>query len=234
MPTRVAILQSNYIPWRGYFDIMGLVDEFVIYDTVQFTKNDWRNRNKIKTAHGTQWLTIPVRTADRFGQSIAETQVADAQWPVKHWRSLTQAYARAPFLDAYRDRLAGAYDACGSAELLSDANRILIEALAAALGLATRILSAADYAVEGDRSGRLIALCRTLGATTYVSGPSARAYLDIPSFAAAGIEVEFIDYSGYGPYPQMHGTFEPAVSVIDLLLNVGPDATSYMRCGGLR
>src|SRR5688572_14117403 len=109
---RVAILQSNYIPWRGYFDILGSVDEFIIYDIVQFTKNDWRNRNRIRTANGLQWLTIPVKTSGRFGQTIAETDVDGTAWAGSHWKSISQAYARAPFFANYREQLEAAYDAC--------------------------------------------------------------------------------------------------------------------------
>jgi hypothetical protein len=225
---RVAILQSNYIPWRGYFDIVSQVDEFVLYDTVQFTKNDWRNRNRIRTAHGVKWLTIPVQTASQFGQTIAETKIAEPGWAAKHWRSLSQSYARAPFFDQYRERLADVYAACADLPYLSAVNRVLIQCVVSALELPTRILSAADYPLDGDRNERLVQLCRVLGAQVYVSGPSARDYLDLPAFTRAGIGVEFMDYSGYAPYPQVHGGFEPAVSVLDLLFNVGDAARSYL------
>jgi hypothetical protein len=228
---RVAILQSSYIPWRGYFDIIGLVDEFILYDVVQFTKRDWRNRNRIKTPAGAQWLTIPVVTAGAFHQKIANARIADPSWAAKHWRRLTHAYARAPFFAMYRDRFAELYARCEGLGSLSEVNRTLIEAVAADLGLHTRITEAAQYPSDGDRNGRLVTLCRALGATTYVSGPSARAYLDADRFREAGIEIEYMDYSGYRPYPQLHGPFEPSVSVLDLLFNVGPEATKYMRCG---
>ena len=231
MEKRVAILQSNYIPWRGYFDIVGLVDEFVIFDVVQFTKNDWRNRNRIKTAAGVQWLTIPVATAGKFGQTIAQTRIARSNWTVKHWRAIEQSYSKAPYFEMYRDRLAAAYRACGALEYLSAVNRTLIEVLASELGLSTRISSAEDYRMDGGRSERLVALCRTLGARVYVSGPSGRNYLDRGLFAESGIVVEFVDYSNYVPYPQLHGSFEPAVSVLDLLFNTGQTAASYMHCG---
>lgn len=231
MSKRVAVLQSNYIPWRGYFDIIGLADEFVIYDVVQFTKNDWRNRNRIKTPQGPIWLTIPVATAGRLGQSIAQTRIADRNWAARHWRSISQAYARAPHFERYRQRLAAAFEACGQLEWLSAVNRALIETVAAELGLATRISSAADMSLEGDRTQRLVGLCRALGAGVYVSGPRGRNYLDVGLFHDAGIAVEFVDYSGYSDYPQLHGAFEPAVSVLDLLFNTGPLARSYMLCG---
>jgi len=228
---RVAILQSNYIPWRGYFDIIGLVDEFVIYDVAQFTKNDWRNRNLIKTAQGVRWLTIPVATAGKFGQTIGETQIAAKTWAEKHWRSVAQAYAKAPFFARYRDRLESAYVTCGTLRSLSAVNRLLIDLVAAELGLSARIIDANAYPVSEGRNQRLLSVCRTSGATVYVSGPSARSYLDLTLFAEAGIRVKFMDYSSYAPYPQLHGPFEPGVSVLDLLFNTGPAALSHMQCG---
>lgn len=225
---RVAILQSNYIPWRGYFDVIGLVDEFVLYDVVQFTKRDWRNRNRIKTAVGLKWLTIPVMTAGAYHQTIADTRIVDGNWAVKHWRSLSHAYGRAPYFEQYRARLAETYSACGTMTSLSAVNRTLIEYVSNELGLRTKIGDAVDYAVDDDRNGRLLEICRALGASLYLSGPSARGYLDLARFREAGIEIEFMDYSAYRPYPQLHGAFEPSVSVLDLLFNVGPEAPSYM------
>lgn len=228
MGKRVAILQSNYIPWRGYFDIIGSVDEFVLYDSVQFTKNDWRNRNRIKTANGTRWLTIPVITSGRFGQTIKETRIASSGWASKHWRTLSLSYAKAPYFERYRERFAEIYRECGETEYLWVVNRMLIEAVVAELRLPTRISESADYLLTGNRTERLVSLCRTLGADVYISGPSASSYLDLRLFHDASMSVEFFDYSGYGPYPQLHGAFEPAVSILDLLFNVGPEASSYM------
>ena len=225
---RVAILQSNYIPWRGYFDIIGLVDEFVLYDIVQFTKRDWRNRNRVKTAGGLRWLTIPVVTSGSYHQTIADTRIADRGWAETHWRTLTHAYARAPFFEACRDRWQRLYAACAELESLSAVNRLLIEAAASDLGLTTVISDAASYAPDGDRNDRLLDICTAAGATTYLSGPSAAAYLDTGAFERAGIAVEFMDYSSYRPYPQLHGPFEGGVTVLDLIFNTGPGARDHL------
>jgi hypothetical protein len=226
--TRIAILQSNYIPWRGYFDILNLVDQFLIYDIVQYTKDDWRNRNRIKTAQGPQWLTIPVATSGKFGQTIAETRIADRTWAAKHWKSISQAYARAPFFEMYRDRFADAYRRAADIERLSLVNREFMGVIADALGITTPVVDAAPYVTAVDRSERLVELCQAMGAGAYLSGPSARDYLDPKPFADAGIRIDFMDYSGYEPYPQLHGPFEPAVSVIDLLFNMGPGASAHL------
>jgi hypothetical protein len=227
---RLAVLQSNYIPWRGYFDIIGGVDEFVLYDIVQFTKNDWRNRNRIRTVDGPRWLTIPIRTAGRFGQSVADAEIASGTWASRHWRSIAQAYARAPFFPEYRERFEDAFAAASALPRLSQVNRLLIETVCRALDLTTAIRDAGEFALPAGRNERLLTLCRDTGADVYVSGPSARTYLDASLFAASGVRVEFMDYSTYGPYPQVHGDpFEPFVSVLDLLFNTGPAAATYLR-----
>ena len=225
---RVAILQSNYIPWRGYFDIIGLVDEFILYDVAQYTKNDWRNRNRIRTSQGEQWLTIPVVTSGRFGQTIDETEIVPSDWAERHWKSLSQAYARAPYFERYRGVLEAAYAECAGATHLSRVNRRLLETVTQMLGIGTPITSARDYVFSGDRSGRLMTLCQSAGATAYLTGPSARDYLDVDRFSAAGIAVTFMDYSGYAPYPQVHGGFVPDVSALDLLFNTGDSARDYL------
>lgn len=225
---RVAILQSNYIPWRGYFDIIGSVDEFVVYDVVQFTKRDWRNRNRVKTAAGLRWLTIPVATSGAYHQTIEETRISDRTWAETHWRTITHAYGKAPHFEQYRARWEALYARAAGHERLSEVNRLLIDAVAAELGLTTVISDAASYAPDGDRNDRLLAICTAAGATTYLSGPSAQAYLDVDAFARAGIAVEFMDYSSYRPYPQLHGPFEPGVTVLDLLFNTGPAAREFL------
>jgi hypothetical protein len=226
---RVAILQSNYIPWKGYFDLVGLVDEFVLLDDVQYTKNDWRNRNRIKTRQGITWLTIPVEQSRRFGQRIDEVRVAGDRWRLKHWRSIAQSYGSAPFFAAYRDRMEDLYGE--PSERLSEVNRRFLEGLCELLGIRTRITCSTEYPVTEGRNERLVEICRALGASVYLSGPAARDYLDEAVFASAGISVEYMDYSGYREYPQLYPPFEHRVSVVDLLLAVGPDAYRYLKLG---
>jgi WbqC-like protein family len=225
---RVAILQSNYLPWRGYFDILGAVDDFVIYDVVQFTKNDWRNRNRIKTRNGPVWLTIPVQSSGKFGQTIATTRVADPAWADRHWRSLAQAYARAPFFAQYEAAIGATYQRCRVIDELSRINLEFITLVAGLMGLTTPLHDAADLPMLGDRTGRLVSICGALGATEYLSGPSAREYLDLAQFTAAGIAVSFADYSGYQPYPQGPGPFASSVTALDLLCHTGPEAGRHL------
>jgi len=225
---RVAVIQSNYIPWKGYFDIVNLVDEFVIYDSVQYTRRDWRNRNRVKTPQGLSWLTIPVEVKGNYHQRISETKVSDARWGRRHWRTLSHNYARAPFFREYRPWLEELYLASEEV-FLTAVNERFIRSICGLLGIETRISRSPDEEGDGDRTERLVQLCRAAEATEYVSGPTARSYLDEPRFARAGIAVTYMDYSGYPEYPQLFPPFEHEVSILDLILNTGPDARRYMK-----
>ena len=224
---KVAILQSNYIPWKGYFDIIGSVDAFILYDDMQYTKNDWRNRNKIKTQNGLQWLSIPVRQ-ESLHQKINETKITDPKWNINHWRSISQSYAKAPHFKAYKERFEALFLEAKS-EYISDINRHFIEAINAMLGITTTLYDSREFVLAEGKSERLLALCQELGATTYLSGPAARDYLDEKIFTEAGMNVEWMDYSGYREYHQLFPPFEHGVSVIDLILNEGENAKNFLK-----
>lgn len=226
MTRRVAVLQSNYIPWKGYFDIIHDVDLFVFYDDVQYTKNDWRNRNRIKTASGVQWLTIP--TGSDIDRRICDVLLPDARWAEKHWKTLQQAYSPAPHFHRYEAFLRHIYLE-ERWESLSQLNQYLITAIAREqLGLTTRFEDSRSYAVEGAKFDRLLSLLTRARADVYVSGPSARDYIDANRVAECGIELVYKSYDGYPEYPQRFPPFEHAVSILDLLFNVGPDAPFYI------
>ena len=234
---RVAILQSNYIPWKGYFDLIRAVDLFIILDDAQFTKNDWRNRNRIKTEAGPRWLTIPVATAEKLGQRIEDTRVAQPRgtksWSDAHWSSLRQSYARAPHFATFGPPVRDLLNSLADEPMLSRINVTLLRGLCDMMGIHTPMIFSRDLAVSGRRGERVLALCQAAGATHYLSGPAARAYIEPRMFSDAGIELAFADYTGYLEYPQLHGAFEHAVSVLDLLFNVGPDAQAYMKPLGI-
>lgn len=225
---RVAIVQSSYIPWKGYFDLIRAVDEFILFDDVQFTKRDWRSRNRIKTAQGPLWLTVPVQTKGRYHQTIREVVVSDSSWQVDHWRSIRAHYARAPYFPRYRDALERLFLERTESRL-SEINRRLIEGLCELLGIRTTLTWSMDYASDGTKTDRLVSLCRQCGATEYLSGPSAGVYIDAERFAAEGIALRYADYSSYPEYPQLYPPFDHQVSVIDLLVHAGPDAVAYMK-----
>lgn len=232
---RAAILQSSYVPWKGYFDIIGSVDEFILYDDVQYSKNGWRNRNRIKTRDGTAWITIPVLMKGRFGQPIREVEIGDPRWAARHWMSIQSHYARAAWFPELAPVLAGLYRRAAVEPLLSRVNEIFLRAICDLLGIGTRITHSSDYVSRGDRVDRLVELCGQVGAGEYLSGPAARAYLDESRFAEKGIAVRWMDYSGY---PEYHQLFSPPfiheVSILDLLLNEGPQGARRHLLGTAR
>jgi hypothetical protein len=228
MGKRIAIVQSNYIPWKGYFDLIAAVDEFILYDDAQFTKNDWRNRNRIKTPAGPAWLSIPVGPA--IHRRIRDVAVVGTDWRTRHWKTLQANYGRAPGFSETADWLEPIYLA-GGETALSAINRRFIEAICARLDIRTRISWSWDYRLDGDRVERLAGLCEQAGADAYLSGPAARQYLDEEVFRRRGITVGWFDYAGYPTYPQLWGDFCHEVSVLDLLFNCGSQARRYMKCG---
>jgi WbqC-like protein family len=230
---RIAIIQSCYVPWRGFFDLISRCDLYVIYDQVQYAKRHWHNRNRIKTAAGLEWLTIPVITKGRYTQRIDEVEI-ERPWVDKHWRSMELAYRHTPFFEALAPTIRGWYDRAAKQSLLTQVNVIFLEEIARLLGLHTRIVRDTTFPAGGEKTERLVAIARAAGADCYLSGPSAKAYLDETLFAEAGIAVEWMDYSGYRDYPQLNGSFEAAVSVLDLLFNVGMDAPRYLGRNDVR
>jgi len=223
----VAIVQSSYIPWKGYFELIARSDEFILFDDVQYTKRDWRSRNRIKTRDGLQWLTIPVNVSGRFFQPIKAVTIAEHGWNERHWKTIAASYARAPYFAEYRDRVEQLY--CDATdESLSVVNHRFIVGLCDLLGIQTRITWSMDYHVVDGKTERLVDLCRQAGATRYLSGPSARAYIDPKLFDQAGVALEFVDYDGYKEYAQLFPPFEHGLSVIDVLFNVGAAARDHI------
>jgi hypothetical protein len=225
----IAISQSNYIPWKGYFDMIARVDEFVLYDDVQFTRRDWRTRNQIKTAQGLKWLTIPVQSKGNYHAKINTIRVADKNWAAEHWQSLRHSYTRAPFFKDYAPAVEELYQSAAQEDLLSKVNYVLIEGLCRLLGVKTKLSWSMEFQLEEGKNERLISICLQAGATRYLSGPAAKSYVDESQFRERGIEILWMDYSGYPEYPQLFGDFEHAVSVLDVLFNTGPSAAYYIR-----
>lgn len=225
--TTVTILQSNYIPWKGYFDIIAAADVHVVYDVVQYTKNDWRNRNRIKKrGGGSRWLTVPVhqRTLD---QRIDETMIAERDVLRSHWNLLEQTYEDARCFDDMAGLLHPLFDR-RAPELLHDLNVDLLQQLCAMLGIDTTIRQSTQFDLGDDRNRRLVDICEQIDADTYLSGPAARDYLDVDAFTHAGIDVTWMDYEGYPEYDQPHPPFDHRVSIIDTLLCSGDRAADQL------
>jgi len=224
----MAITQSNYIPWKGYFDMIHSVDELVLYDDVQFTRADWRNRNRIKTRDGLKWLTVPVEVKGKFLQKIKDTRISDQRWSRKHWQTIRHSYSKAPCFKEYQDVFEELYLGMDE-EFLSGVNFRFLEAINRVLGIGTRISWSSDYKLPEGKNERLISICREAGANRLLSGPAARVYLDESLFRQEGIEVEWMDYSGYPEYRQMFPPFEHGVTILDLIFNEGSNTKTYMK-----
>jgi hypothetical protein len=224
-----VILQPSYIPWRGYFHQVWKADCFIFYDDVQYDSRGWRNRNRIKTPHGLKWLTIPVhhkgcQTEHRLIRDIRIS--SDTPWPLKHWRTLEQCYSKAPFFHHYAPLFQELY--CTPWELLCDFTIEMTIALARELGMSrTQFLRASELEAQGTKTDRLVKLLTRVNATNYISGPSAREYLDEGKLLDAGITVEYMTYS-YRQYQQLYPPYDAQVSIIDLLFMKGPDALDYI------
>ena len=225
---KVAILQSNYIPWKGYFDMIAAVDEFILYDDMQYTRRDWRNRNQIKTPQGVQWLTVPVQVKGKYDQKIKNTLIDGADWAIAHWKALAQNYRSAPHFDEVAIWLEPLYVA-ESYNHISQLNRRFIEVICHYLDIKTVISNSWDYTLLDAKTERLADLCRQAGGTEYLSGPAAKDYIEESIFSVYDIKLAWFDYSGYLEYPQLWGDFTHGVTILDLLFNCGKDAQRYMR-----
>lgn len=225
---KVAILQSNYIPWKGYFDMINMVDEFVLYDDMQYTRRDWRNRNKIKTPNGLVWLSIPVEVKGKYFQKINETKVSEKDWAKKHWQSIGHNYSKAGHFKEYKDIFEELYLGCDE-EYLSQINYKFITAINKILGIKTKIRWSNEFELIDGQTQKLLGICKDCNADVYLSGPAAKDYFDEELARTENIKVEWMDYSGYAEYNQLYPPFEHGVSILDLIFNEGSNANKFMK-----
>ncbi len=225
---KVAILQSNYIPWKGYFDMIRMVDEFILYDDMQYTRRDWRNRNKIKSSNGLAWLTIPVEVKGKYFQKINETVISEPGWAKDHWATIKQFYSKAKYFKDYKDIFEHFY-LNTSESLLSLVNYELIRIINEILGINTKISWSGDYELADGKTERLLSLVQQAGGKEYLSGPAAKDYIVDSFFEEAGIKLSWMDYSGYPEYTQLYPPFEHGVTILDLIFNEGSEAIKYMK-----
>ncbi|PCI53254.1 MAG: hypothetical protein COB36_12480 [Alphaproteobacteria bacterium] len=224
--TNVVILQSNYLPWRGYFDLMREADVFIFYDEVQYTRGDWRNRNKIVAANGERWLSLPIAKSGNFGQSIHDTHISDPRWASKHWDTLRGVYGKSAGFKKWGKLIKTIYDELESETALSVINHSFAKTLASSLGITTDFHCSSEFSGPTGKTERLVSLCQTVGASCYISGPAAKTYLDTDLFADAGIDILWKHYPQYLPYPQLDGNYRASVSIIDTLFQA-PDLDMF-------
>ncbi len=223
---KVAVLQSNYIPWKGYFDIIHDVDLFVFYDEVQYTKNDWRNRNKIKTQNDTKWLTIPC--GYDLDRKIYEVKIKqEIPWQEKHYNTLVNNYSKSPYFKKYKEFIDYVY-LDKHWEYLYELNRYMIIEISKMLGITTEFADSRDYETSGVKHEKLLNLVKATDADLYLSGLAAKDYIIEEDYGKNNIELVYKDYSGYPEYKQLYEPFRHDVSVLDLLFNTGDDAPYYI------
>ena len=229
MKKKVAISQSNYIPWKGYFDSIACVDEFVLYDDMQYTKRDWRNRNKVKTEQGLKWMTIPVEVKGKYLQKINETLISDKNWNKNHLNILKSHYSKAKCYHEVIDFIESLYRSA-TQETISEINFHFITKICNYLNIKTKISFSSDYTLlEEGKTERLVDLCSQLNASEYFSGPAAKNYMEESLFNEKGIEVFYFDYSNYPEYEQINGAFEHGVTILDLIFSKGKNAINFIK-----
>lgn len=226
---RVVVLQPSYLPWLGYFDQINRADVFVFYDDVQYDKNGWRNRNRIKTPQGWQWITVPVITRNRFGAPISDVEIDNKTlWAAKHLKTLVQNYSKSPYFKEYIRLFKAIYSREWSR--IAGLDIALIKSISEVLGINTKFATSSELNLEGDRLERLLKICTKFGADRYLTGESAKDYMDEGVFSSHGVEVEYQNYR-HPVYPQLYGEFISHLSVVDLLFNCGPESLSVIAGG---
>ncbi len=226
---RIAVLQPGYLPWLGFFDQEMSVDTFVIYDDVQYDRRSWRNRNRLKTPDGPVWITVPVEQKGKFDQIIRDVRIDNTRpWRKKHLGTVETFYKKAPYFETlfpeFRDLIDRDW------EYLWRLDVALIEWLNRVIGIDTPLILACDLEVRGEKSERLLNICKKLGADEYYSGAAARHYLDVGMFDKAGIEVYYQEYV-HPTYPQLHGEFISHLSALDLVMIAAPETLRIIRSG---
>lgn len=221
--------QPVYIPWLGLFHKIALAEEYCIFDIAQYQKKDFNNRNKIKTQNGPLWLTVPVESKNHFEKSLKDIKIINNGWNRKHFKSIDLAYRKAPFYSLYIDEIEDLlinrqYD------FLVDLNRVVLDFCLKALSLSPPIWTASDFQFRGVKSDLVLDMCRHLGASEYVFGKLGEDYANVQDFTSCGVKPFFQQYQ-HPEYPQLHGQFEPYMSVIDLLFNVGPESLAVIMSG---
>ncbi|MBC8287086.1 MAG: WbqC family protein [Nitrospinae bacterium] len=227
MVMRVTILQPSYLPWLGFFEQMSRSDKFVLLDDVQYTRRDWRNRNRVRVNEGWAWLTVPVLQKSKFSQSLLETHIDNSvPWRKKHLETLRQHYSKSPFFEQYFSRCQKIYEKEWT--FLFDLCLETIILLKEELGVETPLLRSSQMEISGQKTERLLSICRELGATHYLSGEAASDYILEANFSSQGIELEYQKYD-HPVYPQRYPGFVPQLSAIDLLFNCGEQSLSILK-----
>lgn len=230
MSNKIIITQSNYIPWKGYFSSMKYATHLVLYDDAQYTRRDWRNRNKIITPRGPEWLSIPINVKGKYHQKVNEAQVKNRTWATDHWNKIRENYRKAPGFRKYSEYFEALY--CSELpqyEFLTDINRRMLRACIDLLEIDIEILDSRDFTIRGGKTGKLINICKDLDADEYFTGPAAKNYMEEHLFADNGIALTYYDLDNFPTYEQLWGDFDPYVSVLDMFFVLGDKTPDYFN-----
>jgi len=225
---KVIITQSNYIPWKGYFSAMREATHLVLYDDMQYTKRDWRNRNMLITPNGPKWLSVPIEVKGKYYQKINEAKVSDLGWGVKHWDFIKSNYKNSSYFNEYKNYFEDLYLNPPS-EFLSEINLEFIKRIITLLNIDIEILSSKEFELKGNKTEKLINICKELNASKYYTGPAAKNYMDENLFMDNNIKIEYYNFSGYPEYKQQWGDFTHNVSILDMFFNLGPETINYFN-----
>lgn len=224
---KIAILQSNYLPWKGVFDLIHRVDIFVFLEDVQYTERDWRNRNKILTSQGPQWFSVPVKSSNRRNQLICEAEIDnETNWQRKHYNMFQINYGKSLHFKQYKWIIDDLY-LNQKWEKISDLNIYSTKLIASVLGLDIQFINSAELNTSGTKDDKLIEICKKVNADYYLSGPAARDYIVPQKFIDNNIILDYIDYQ-YPEYQQLHQPFNNFVTILDLIFNCGQEAPYYI------
>lgn len=226
---KIIITQSNYIPWKGYFDNIQQADVMVIFDDMQYTRRDWRNRNYIKTPQGLEWLTIPVEVKGKYYQKINETKISDKKWVDYHLKKLRQNYSKAQYFKELMPWVESLYKEVSNKDYLTEVNTFLIQEICTFLNIKTKIIDSRQFVLKEDKTARLVDICTALHATEYLTGPAAKSYIDESKFEKENIKVTYFNYDGYPEYPQLYPPFQHGVTILDVILNCGNDSQKLIN-----
>ncbi|MHA2343199.1 MAG: WbqC family protein [Candidatus Hodarchaeales archaeon] len=227
---KVIITQSNYIPWKGYFTTMRQATHFVIYDSAQYTKRDWRNRNKIITPSGPSWLSIPINVKGKYHQKINEAKISNDKWNIDHWNKIKQNYKKAPFYKEYSKYFESLYlEDLNGLLYLTDINTIILKKCIDLLGFNIEVIDSRHFNIMGDKTEKLINICSDLNAVEYFTGPAAKNYIDEDLFIKNNIKLSFYDLDNFPEYNQMWNGFDHYVSILDMFFNLGDDTVKYFN-----
>ena len=225
---KVIITQSNYIPWKGYFTTMRKATHLVVYDDMQYTKRDWRNRNKIITPNGPNWLSIPVKVSGKFNQKINETEISDINWGKEHWNLIQINYKNSPYFKEYGEHFKELY-LNSKLDKLTDINIMFLKRCMDLLDIKIDVIDSREFELVGDKTEKLVNVCKDLNAVEYFTGPAAKNYMDESLFEKENIKVSYYDLTNFPEYKQQWDGFEHGVSILDMFFNLGPNTIKYFN-----